>query len=1435
MNHKCPHIDGEPADAGKDSSIKVLRPICDVEKDGEDGLEPPEEEQFGVRNPRRMLDPKLPTQREVEEHCLTHLPYRNWCAHCVLGKGRAAPHYKKETREDSLAEVHFDYCFMSTVDQPVVTILMAKERESKMCMATMVPMKGASIEFPARRVLAFLKEIGLENSDVVFKSDQENAIGDLLNNIAKRRSALTKMEAADEEEVERRTTSDPCGDAPAVGSGSGPRTVIESSPVGSSQSNGFIERAIQDEEGQIRTVKADLESKIGTKISSSHDIVPWLVEYAAVLLNRGQVGADGRTAYERLKGKKAALPGMQFGERILWKSNVPTYKRKHKMETDWFEGIFLGLIPFTGEHMVGSPTGVFRPRTVRRVPLEQRWVENLSMICCLPWKHNSRHEAGEEVLLSEDPPVPSATPVTTQLPPRSAEDPKLKSVRSFYVKPYDLDPSDGGIGYTDGCPGCQSIIYGRYPRQAHSTKCRHRVIKTAATNQDVAARVTRAVDRDVDYHSKRLETEDASKRVHEDEDKPEERKVKEPRVEQPFEENQAHTPSSSSQKAPNSIKVKTKFDKKKAMDKGTEGTCGDAPVDSPSPELLQDAPLTGVPGAPGLYQMPSGRSFRLRPRTEVEEEEARPEKTRRVDDDEVLGIELMEALEEAESDTIHLVSLDRSMPLLTCEEPLNVSFLGTDYARDLSEAIACTRYGEVRQALGDRAVMYMMTELCDEKSTADQMGASIFDHNSPIGLEVEENEDRWIHDVAAGTWTRVIVVPRRTMFHPSEGEGGPDLGTLSRRRSTIPLYVESVRDNWKSARFDEALLGDKLWTGRCVFDESWEEMTDEADQGPLASVTKLMKEISAATVEDKKVNTSSALVFTDLAEYSLVDDLSGEALDGHLVTMAKHEELTEVYRRSVWSEAPVEDCVRDTGKPPIPARWVVTNKGDKLHPNVRCRLVAKHLAAKYGGKSSTEDLFAAMPPFELVKALLLKCVQRRDLRSKVRKVLFIDVSKAHLYAPVGEGIKNYVDLPPECSKPGVCGLLNFWLYGMRPASHGWQEEYTKQLEAMGFLAGVASPCCFYRASDDVSCVVHGDDFTFEGPPDALKEVTAGLQKVWLVKVRATLGPEPEDDKEVSILNRVIRWAEGSLLYEADPRHVEKLLKEAGLECCNALNAPGVKEPTSPEKSWFEGESGASEDPGRVTCGDVPVGEGLGPDGSPYLGRNEMRNYRSAVARCNYLAADRFEIAFATKELCRSMASPTVLDVKAVTRLIRFLKGLPRMVQTIPFAERPPTVVEAYVDSDWAGCRRSRKSTSGGILFLGGVPVRAWSSNQNVIALSSGEAEYYAALKGASSALGFQSMLRDLGVKTSITLYTDSSAARGIIHRAGLGKLRHLETGYLWLQSAVKAKKLQVRKVLGAENPADLLTKHLAAADMWKHLEKLRMSPEDGRSKAVPQI
>ena len=177
------------------------------------------------------------------------------------------------------------------------------------------------------------------------------------------------------------------------------------------------------------------------------------------------------------------------------------------------------------------------------------------------------------------------------------------------------------------------------------------------------------------------------------------------------------------------------------------------------------------------------------------------------------------------------------------------------------------------------------------------------------------------------------------------------------------------------------------------------------------------------------------------------------------------------------------------------------------------------------------------------------------------------------------------------------------------------------------------------------------------------------------------------------------------MYEADPRHVEKLLRNAGLEDCKSLHAPGLKEPTSTDKAWFEGD----DPPHDETLGGKPsriLSTGVSPGGSPFLDRSKMREHRSAVARCNYLAADRFEIAFTTKELCRAMANPTEADAKAMARLCRFLKGMPRMVQRIPFEDHPPSIIKTYVDSDWAGCRKSRKSTSGGIIYFGEVAVRA---------------------------------------------------------------------------------------------------------------------------------
>ena len=84
----------------------------------------------------------------------------------------------------------------------------------------------------------------------------------------------------------------------------------------------------------------------------------------------------------------------------------------------------------------------------------------------------------------------------------------------------------------------------------------------------------------------------------------------------------------------------------------------------------------------------------------------------------------------------------------------------------------------------------------------------------------------------------------------------------------------------------------------------------------------------------------------------------------------------------------------------------------------------------------------------------------------------------------------------------------------------------------------------------------------------------------------------------------------------------------------------------------------------------------------------------------------------------------------------------------------------WVDSDYGGCKTTRKSTSGGVVLLGGHMIKSWSTNQAVIALSSGEAEYYAMLQGASAALGVACLAGERGIGLEVELRSDSSAGLG---------------------------------------------------------------------------
>ena len=111
----------------------------------------------------------------------------------------------------------------------------------------------------------------------------------------------------------------------------------------------------------------------------------------------------------------------------------------------------------------------------------------------------------------------------------------------------------------------------------------------------------------------------------------------------------------------------------------------------------------------------------------------------------------------------------------------------------------------------------------------------------------------------------------------------------------------------------------------------------------------------------------------------------------------------------------------------------------------------------------------------------------------------------------------------------------------------------------------------------------------------------------------------------------------------------------------------------------------------------------------------------------------------------------------------------------------------------------------------GIPLnQLWSTTQDLIALSSGEAEYYGLVKGSAIGLGIRNMLGDLGINKNLRVKSDASAAIGIASRKGFGKVRHIEAHQLWVQSKFASGDILLDKVKGTKHLADALTKYVTS-------------------------
>lgn len=376
----------------------------------------------------------------------------------------------------------------------------------------------------------------------------------------------------------------------------------------------------------------------------------------------------------------------------------------------------------------------------------------------------------------------------------------------------------------------------------------------------------------------------------------------------------------------------------------------------------------------------------------------------------------------------------------------------------------------------------------------------------------------------------------------------------------------------------------------------------------------------------------------------------------------------------------------------------------------------------------------------------------------------------------------------------------------------------------GFRRGKYNPCLYYHEGRFLRTFLHGDDFATVGRLDNVQWLKGVLEKRIEIKaesvslaaaglgslgVGAPRSPSPKttdgeamrDGSEARLLNRVVRCTSDRWEVEPDQRHADLIVQYLQLTGANGVTSQGEHDPQEKEDE---------------------LNQELGPSDTPA--------YRALAARSNYLAADRPYIMYAVKELCRGMAKPTKLQWCKLKRLGRCLVEHGRTVITYGWQGHEADIA-GYSDSDWAGCRTTGQSTSGCALMIGGHFIKGWVRTPNHVTLSSAEAELVALVKCSTELSGARSLLKDFGVDSGGVVYADSSAALAIAKRKGAGKLRHININCLWIQEKQDTKQLELREVLGTENPADMMTNHLARTPLDKCMSHLNHFHVKGRAKA----
>jgi hypothetical protein len=475
---------------------------------------------------------------------------------------------------------------------------------------------------------------------------------------------------------------------------------------------------------------------------------------------------------------------------------------------------------------------------------------------------------------------------------------------------------------------------------------------------------------------------------------------------------------------------------------------------------------------------------------------------------------------------------------------------------------------------------------------------------------------------------------------------------------------------------------------------------------------------------------------------------------------AMNTEFTTLLNNGTWSLVPSKSHVNLVG-----CKWVfrIKRHADGSIERYKARLVAKGFHQQPGIDYS-ETFSPVIKPITIRTVLSLAVASHWDIRQ-------LDVTNAFLHGVLSEDV--YMTQPPGFVHPSfpnhICRLHKA-IYGLKQTPRAWFSRLSQRLLALGFHGSKSDTSLFIHNSDTelIFFLIYVDDIIVIGNnKHSIARLIQALQADFALK---DLGP-------FHFFLGVQAYTTETGLFLSQRRYISDLLKKTNMHEAKPVSSPMS---SSTVLSKFGGT--ALLDPST---------------------------YRSIVGSLQYLSLTWPDLAFAVNKVCQYMSHPTEDHWSAVKRILRYLKftihhGL-LLHCTTTFS------LQAFSDADWASCSDDRRSTTSYYIYLGRNLI-SWSSRkQQTVSRSSTESEYRAIAHASTEILWLQSLLTELGMKSTIppVLWCDNIGATYLTANPLFhARTKHIEIDVHFVRDLVSTKALTIRFISSKDQVADTFTKPL---------------------------